>query len=223
MSGGLHNLSRLRRWNGLAMLPLAVLELAYGVSNWQYLNLQHAEETGGTTAEIDARWLAFQNMEELVMNAYMIVTLLCLVLGGTWIYGAVKNAAILDPGPRRISPGWAIGWHVIPFANLFMPFRAMKQTWNSSVQPPRPLDSPAPPVLTWWWGLWLATMALGFLAIGLSLNMDPAGYAAAAWVDIANTPLMVASIYLWWLVIDQITDLQAGRRTATHSHKEVIQ
>lgn len=219
---GYSGLSRLRRFNGVALLAMAVMELVYGVTSWQYLGVLNAEVP---EAELDARWQAFERMAVLVDNYYMIVSILCLILGGAWIYAAVKNAALLDPGPDRISPGWAIGWHFVPFANLFKPFQAMKQTYNSSRRPPRPLDAPVDPALRWWWALWLLTLLPAVGSSVLFSSSDSDHYAAAALIEVIGTPFMVVSIYLWWTVITLISDLQSrARRTLLdNTSQKVIQ
>src|SRR5688500_18010935 len=42
-----------------------------------------------------------------------------------WVYRAFNNLSALKPGNLEFSPGWAVGWWFIPFANLIKPFQAM--------------------------------------------------------------------------------------------------
>lgn len=44
-------------------------------------------------------------------------------------------------------------------------------------------------------------------------------------IEIAYSPLSVASIYLWWMVVTTITDMQqaAGRAAPNNLSQEVIQ
>lgn len=220
---GFSDLFRLRRWNGYVLLVVAVLELGYGVLSWQYLSLIDAEAAGVDAATLNAQWLTFTRAQDRFMNAYAVIGILGLLLSGTWIYGAVKNARLLDPGKPRISPGMAIGWHLVPLANLIMPYRAMVQTYNSSVRPPRALTDAPPPVFPWWWGLWLLTTTVATVSIWLSSG-DEADQLIASWIDVINATPIVASVYLWWRVIDLLTDLQmAAGSDAAHSNKEVIQ
>jgi hypothetical protein len=58
----------------------------------------------------------------------------------------------------NISPGWAAGWFFIPFANLWMPYQAMREIWQGSdpdrafPRRPRPVSG----LIKWWWGMYLA-------------------------------------------------------------------
>ncbi|NOR62599.1 MAG: DUF4328 domain-containing protein [Rhodobacteraceae bacterium] len=70
----------------------------------------------------------------------------------------------MDPYPGRIRPGWAVGWYFIPFANLWKPFVAMKEIWNSSFSPALSPIAPATALLGFWWA---ARIANNIFVIGL--------------------------------------------------------
>lgn len=221
-----YDLGRLRIAVGLALLVMAAAELAYGVSSWQYLQLAGQIADGALTeAEIDARWTAFLAFETPMLRVYQIALIACYVLGASWILGAARNAARLVPDPRRISPGGALGWYLVPIANLFVPFQAMRQIFNSSTRPPRELDAPAPSVLHWWWGVWLLVSAIVVITLLLPVGPDTDMVATTALIDVVNTPLSVAGLWLWWQVVTVITHLQRAARpdAPTNSAQEVIQ
>ena len=48
-----------------------------------------------------------------------------------WIWGAARNALALKPG-LPITPGRAVGWFFIPFANLYKPYQYMRYIWQAS-------------------------------------------------------------------------------------------
>src|SRR5918997_1098797 len=56
-----------------------------------------------------------------------------------WLHRASKNLAALGNPKSRIeyTPGWAVGWFFIPFANLVMPYRAVREVWVKSEPPVR--------------------------------------------------------------------------------------
>ena len=75
------------------------------------------------------------------------ITLYCV-----WKRRSMRNAWILaaDAGRKpSISPGWSIGFYFIPIMMWFMPFKAMKEIWQTSV-PERRLG-----LLSLWWGSWI--------------------------------------------------------------------
>ena len=223
-----HDLTRLRGLIGLALLAMAWLELAYGVTSWQFLSVTRAmADEALTETERDALWAGFQALESPVVALYGIVLLACYLLGAVWTYGAASNAARLVPDERRIGPEGAVGWYIVPIASLFMPFRAMGQVLNSSIRPPRDLDAPAPPLLRWWWGVWLTSSGLALLAMLIPLNARPGADAVvshvrAARIDVINTPLAVLSIWLWWQVVTLITHLQKAARPAAPTLSEEV-
>lgn len=219
-----YDLGRLRAVIGLALLAMAALELAYGVSSWQYLQLAR-DAAGLSDAEFDTRWTAYQALETPVITAYGIATLACYASGAAWTLAAARNAARLLPDPRRISPGGALGWYIVPIAGMIMPFRAMRQILNSSTRPVRELNAPAPRLLVWWWGVWMVSSALVLLSMLLPADPETDMVPKAAFLDVINTPLAVVAIWLWWQVVTLVTHLQkAARPTApTNSAQEVIQ
>lgn len=215
------DLSGLRWMVGLALLVMAGAELAYGVSSWQYLTLA-GDIANLDEAALNVRWDAYQAFETSMLRVYQLALIACYVLGATWIYGAARNAARLVPDPDRISPAGAVGWYIVPIANLFMPFRAMRQIFNSSTRPPRSLDADAPPLLRWWWGMWLLVAAIVMAALVLPADPDTGMVTTAALIDVAYTPLAVLSIWLWWQVVTQITNLQKAARPAAPTLSEEV-
>ena len=219
-----HDLTAVRRLVGLALLVMAGADLAYGVSSWQYLSLAGDIANLDDTA-LNARWEAYRAFEAPMLRIYHIAMIACYVLGATWTWGAARNAARLVPGPDRISAAGAVGWYIVPIGNLFMPYRAMRQIFNSSTRPPRELNAPAPSVLRWWWGIWLLVSAIVVITLVLPIGPDGDMMSATALIDVINTPLSVLSLWLWWQVVTLITHLQRAARpdAPTNSAQEVIQ
>src|SRR4051812_12371242 len=58
----------------------------------------------------------------LVAMPRFLVLLSCFLLVGMWIYRTNANAHALG-GAVSITPGWAVGWFVVPLANLVMPYQ----------------------------------------------------------------------------------------------------
>jgi Na+/proline symporter len=61
----------------------------------------------------------------------------------------------------EFSPGWAVGWWFVPFANLVKPFQVMRELYNESdpdfEEEPGFLSvkSGAPELMGFWWGFFL--------------------------------------------------------------------
>jgi hypothetical protein len=81
----------------------------------------------------------------------------CYVIVGRWIYVTNANAHALSAW-MTITPGWAVGWFFVPFANLFKPYQAMKETWQASHFGEASDDTS---LLVAWWVLWIASNFVG--------------------------------------------------------------
>lgn len=101
--------------------------------------------------------------------AQFLVFLVAGVMILRWIHRIVANAHAIADG-LTISPGWAVGWYFVPVANLWKPFAAIREAWAVAVAPERWADIPAPALLRWWWGLWIATNIIDNLSFRLSLR-----------------------------------------------------
>ena len=64
-----------------------------------------------------------------------------------WIIRAHKNLPALGADGMSITPGWAVGYFFIPFANLWKPFEAMRELWNVSGDPRDPDRTKTPGLL----------------------------------------------------------------------------
>lgn len=83
-------------------------------------------------------------------------------------YRLMKNAHALGSDREELtSPGWAVGWYFIPFANLVMPVRAVGQIWRTTFAHRGEPDKGAG-VIGFWWGAFIISgivlMFANFLA-----------------------------------------------------------
>nr|WP_137677897.1 DUF4328 domain-containing protein [Parerythrobacter lutipelagi] len=112
------------------------------------------------------------------------------VLVGMWIHRGHKNLIAADLPSLKYTPGWAIGWFAIPFANLFKPFQAMRELWNASHGAIGDYSDEVP---GFFWVWWLAYVFSGLGGFGEEYSMiDVIGYAltimsAAALLHIVNS------------------------------------
>jgi uncharacterized membrane protein len=84
----------------------------------------------------------------------LIVYIVCIVLTCRLTYRMMRNLHQLGSPQVSISPGWAVGWYFIPFANLVMPVRAVTQIWHATFGE---LNAPREPagMIGAWWACWL--------------------------------------------------------------------
>jgi hypothetical protein len=91
-----------------------------------------------------------------------------------------------------ISPGWAVGWYFVPFANLVKPFHAMKEIWFASHPSEGGYEEKAPMILGWWWGLWIINNILGNIAFRID---DPNTESIVSLIAaVINIPLCIVLV-----------------------------
>ena len=122
-----------------------------------------------------------------------LVELVTMILVGRWIYRTNANAHSFG-GDMAITPGWAIGWFFVPFANLVKPYQGVRETWDVSHQFAGQIEEQDAPLLRWWWGLWLTTNIAATISTRIAMqNPGPvtALLAFDIFVSIANVALCV--------------------------------
>jgi Domain of unknown function (DUF4328) len=151
----------------------------------------------------------------VVTNALILVCLLVsYVLGGMWIYRVACNVRALGAGDLDDSPGWAVGWYAVPFANLVRPFRAMRQIFLASEKPHDWDDNRKPPLVIVWWTLFLLYSIGGYAISKLTQgnNVD-AVMTTQLWLIVYRVVCIIASA-AFIKVVWEITRLQAKTHAA---------
>jgi hypothetical protein len=143
---------------------------------------------------------------------YFVAYITTVVLFCVWLHRAAANLPALSNPKSAIkhSPGWAVGSFFVPFANLVIPFRAVRETWDKS-DPAVPFEnyvSPAepsaPPIMSLWWAFWLISNFVNNAAFRLSLNAKTSEQLyVATWFDLAGDVLNIfAALFAIFVVRD---------------------
>lgn len=133
------------------------------------------------------------------------ITIPVLIVNGIWIYRAAATAQALDPVPGAVSPRWSVGWYFVPIANLWMPLRAMRETWASAVGTGWPLYTPA--LLTVWWIAWVVSSVLGRIADRVArAGQSYEDYVASLWYYLPSEALDIVAGICFALIIRRVTD-----------------
>lgn len=91
-----------------------------------------------------------------------------------WEYRAFNNLSALKARNLEYSPGWAVGWWFVPFANLIKPFQAMRELYAESDPDFDPnlgflSTSPsAPTIMGFWWAFWI----IGNILFRIATRLD---------------------------------------------------
>ncbi len=143
--------------------------------------------------------------------ALAIVAIVNIILWCMWLHRAARNVNEAGFDRFEFTPGWAVGWHFVPFANLVQPFRVMRQIWNASAADANDLDGSAPNV-NLWWGTWLASGILGNASTRIAQQAESSEtlYFGVVLAAAASAAALVA-IPTAMIMIRDIVDGQAAR------------
>ncbi|MBF9042441.1 DUF4328 domain-containing protein [Rhodobacterales bacterium HKCCE4037] len=166
-----------------------------------------------TQAEIEAEATRIDNAGILVAGLFLITLFGSYIASGMWIYRAASNARAIRQDDSMITPGWAVGWYFVPFANLVMPYKAMRQTWDGLAGHGGPVW-PAWGIV--WWLLWVAGSLVA--AIGNNINFSAATieeFRTGTTLDVVSSVTAIPAALLFRKLILDMTALSAAARPAS--------
>ena len=127
-----------------------------------------------------------------------------------WLYRSYKNLRAFNSWVRLdYSPGWAVGSFFIPFVNLVVPYRAVRETWQKSGPPDEALISQPnpPPSFPLWWLFWLLCSITGNISLRVSFNENVPESTATMIGMVADAAAILAAAFAY-LVVDAIDKRQ---------------
>ena len=142
-------------------------------SNMAQIDLLNDYFVGASLSEDTFNILAAKNFSRVAfVNAvFSILIFSSYILIGRWFYVSAKINHLLGIKELNITPGWAIGWYFIPFANLVMPYRSLKETYKASFNSEDWQSTKIPYDFPIWWLTYLVGNALSTHSLRLSLRL----------------------------------------------------
>ena len=141
----------------------------------------------------------------------LIIYIATVVFFCVWLYRAHSNLAAFLTSPRSLnySPGWAVGSFFIPFVNLVVPYRAVKEVWQKSGPPDEALlgEPSPPPSFPMWWLFWLLASFAGNISMRVSFN-ENVPESTATIVSIVASALSIVAAVFAYVVVDEIDKRQ---------------
>lgn len=163
------------KWTVWLLGIIAVLSVLQFSFRLMELNLLQRRERGEvvTLAEAQASDARVTAMD----IASFVVGIGAILAWLMWQHRSQANVRALGAGDLKFTPGWAVGWWFIPFANVVQPFRAMRELWKASDPDAGAVDwkgRPSTPLLPAWWTGWLLRLfVFPFLAFGAASGENP--------------------------------------------------
>lgn len=144
------------------------------IIGWLTLFLQVAGETAFLTGALD-----LANFDSPATGAYgmfsiavVILNIVTIIVFAMWIYRAAANVVEAGVAGFDYTPGWAVGWYFIPFANLVKPFAAMRQIWNASLGGSGSYLNEGNSILTAWWAMWLISNIASHISFRMGIAAE---------------------------------------------------
>ncbi len=120
-----------------------------------------------------------------------------------WLYRAHNNLRAFNQWNRlEYSAGWAVGSFFIPFVNLVVPYRAVREVWEKSVPPDQAhLAEPGSPAsFPLWWLFWLLSSFANNISMRLAFNENVPESTATVVSIIASALSIVAAVFAYQVV-----------------------
>jgi hypothetical protein len=133
-----------------------------------------------------------------------------------WLHRAYSNLSPLRARNLEYTPGWAVGWWFIPFANLVKPYQVMSELYDASDPSFDPelnylqVSPGTPATIGFWWGTFLAGNFVWRITDKLVDNAGnvsqyfPVGVAIASALTIVSGGLII-------LIVRDITQREEAR------------
>ncbi len=191
----------LTQWVKALLIVSFLADLAGTGSGVMELSLLRAIDAGSVAGDIDALADANDTRQQAIGVVQFIIYVVTGITFLVWIHRANRNARALGAEGMKFTPGWAVGWYFVPIMSLWKPYQAMREIWQASAEPGNWRAVQAPPLLGWWWALYLGNQILNQAAYHLSDKVDSMDSAlTASFVmtasSISGMPLDVIGILL---------------------------
>jgi hypothetical protein len=158
-------------------------------------------------------FMIFLGFTALLRIGALLLTIVFLLI---WEHRAYSNLSPLKATNLEHSPGWAVGWWFIPFANLLKPFQVMKEIWRES-DPAYdeqlgflPSATSAPAIFGLWWATWI----LGNIALRISdrqFDQVTSDYSTAAYLYLVGSVVSIIAAVSLVFIVKDITSRQSER------------
>jgi Domain of unknown function (DUF4328) len=181
----------------LAGLRMSEIDLLQRIGRGEVVTADEAARSDQRVAITSALWLV-----------------VVVLTGIVWLVWQHRSQANLHAARLRAldyTPGWAVGWWLIPFANLVKPFQTVRELWKASSGEEEWWLEKTSPVIGWWWGSWLASAVLGRVA---AASFDGArtidALVSASRMFLATGVLLAVGALLAIVVVRAVMQRQAG-------------
>ncbi len=135
--------------------------------------------------------LGLGSLQIIVYIATVIVFLM-------WLYRSYENLPAFGTPARSLeySSGWAVGSFFIPFVNLVIPYRAVRELWQKSEPYETSFGSQSPPAtFPLWWGFWIISNIASNVSLRVAFRGEVSMENVVIISSIADALNIIAAIF----------------------------
>jgi hypothetical protein len=134
-----------------------------------------------------------------------------------WQYRAHANLTALGASSLRYTPGWAVGWWFIPFANFAQPYLTVRELHKASDPKAGAIEWKAGRtslLLPLWWGAWLGSIVLNSIARTLAVPEDATleQLIRSDWFSVAGAAVSMVAAALAIAIVRDVDRRQSAKR-----------
>lgn len=165
-----HLISKLTKLFLYALIGICVASI---FSNFMQINLINDYFVNNLYSDEVYTVLAEKNDSRvaLINGIYTILIFSSFVIIGRWLFISAKINHLSGVNDLKITPGWAVGWYFIPFANLVMPYRSLKETFQASFYLEDWQSTKVPYDFPIWWATFLIGGGLSNASLRMWLSL----------------------------------------------------
>jgi hypothetical protein len=220
-----HNFSARPYESGHLRALLAITFLALGAAVNLLSLIVNVALTGtlGDAGDPDAIYEFGESLTEvlyvLIALLHFVIFAITAVLFLMWLHRAYRNLPALGAQSLDTTPGWAVGYFFIPFANLVKPFHVVREIWNESDPQAETRESfggysssSTPAFIGWWWAFWIIANVSARIADRIAGDSETVGgMILAARLDIVADLLFFVAGVLAIMVVRKIDERQEAK------------
>ncbi|MBJ7608336.1 MAG: DUF4328 domain-containing protein [Candidatus Dormibacteraeota bacterium] len=139
-----------------------------------------------------------------------------------WLHRIVANNRALGAKQLVYTPGWAVGWWFVPFANLVRPVQVVDEAWRAA--DPAVADSTRDSrrrsgsrgLIAGWWTFWILGLVTSIGAISPN-NVTPSSLHDSTVVAMVSLVLRIIACLLAIVIVITLTARQQRKADSLHA------
>jgi len=157
---------------------------------------------------------------EVIGGFYAVFIFASFFLVGRWFFVSAKINHLSGKKELNNSPGWSVGWYCIPFANLVMPYRSLKETFKASFDSEDWQNTKVPYDFPIWWATFLIGNSLSNVSFRMWSELGEAytykQLNQISYIDIVTDILLIINAIFLLRIVNTIYSNQKDKSFQLH-------